>query len=607
MTPAHTGIMLNSIQIHYTGGVKPARSAERAVATVIIVNLLVFLGVVALPAFQSAHHHWIFPVLAALFAAQWALTFALADGAPLRASVISLLVFLLVMGIARHATILACFDRCSFKLAGAAAIAGLVFAGQVFARDDGFWNPLRASLASAGALLWALYLVLRGLNLAAWIIDLVFVIIALLFWLGRDRPAFIITSVVMLAALSIRATANEYAIIGLSVIWSVALPLWAAPRVELWLEKRNGKPRPAKKDAQPIARRLLTSAARVAGAVAVIVGLARFVAGPTALVTNPSKRRAFLLSMAPALFEREPMTLSPSAARLRAHVVMLSRTIGERDAYSQKGRERARDYVIDAFKKAGYAPKAVAYESRFMAGVPNGVKFHNVEAALHVRSPEPRAAWVIGAHYDSAPGTPGADDNASGVAVLLEVARLLKEGEPGREVRFVAFGTEEPPSFGTRNMGSWHYARALKDDGVLVHGVVVLEMLGFYNPRPGSQLYPPFMHLFFPDRGDFAGAVSNVRSRALLGAFGAAWRKASPFPLTLSVLPGPFASLALSDQLNFWELGFPALMLSDTAFYRNANYHEATDLPETLDFEKMARVAAAITESLREVHPDAGR
>ena len=541
-------------------------------------------------------------MLAVLFAAEWALTFAmsgadkLVDHNALRASVVSLLVFLLVIGIARHATILACFDRCSFKLAAAAALAGCVFLGQMWSRSSGFWGPLRASLAASGAWLWALYLVLRGLNAAPWLVDLGFVILALMFWLGRDRAVCLISSAGILAALAVRATANEYAIIALSVVWSVALPLWAAPRVEVWLAERRGGATPPKKDDEPLGRRLLMSALRIGGAVAVIVALFRFVAGPTSLVTDPPKRRAYLLERAPAPLDHS--SLSPSAARLRAHVVMLSVTIGARDAYSQKGRERARDYVAAQLKAAGYAPKLLPYESRLMIGVPNGSRFHNVEALLPVRAPARRGAGVSGAHNDAPPGAPGADDNASGVAVLLEVARLLKARAPGREVRFVAFGTEEPPSFGTRNMGSWQYARALKDGGVLVHGVVVLEMLGFYNPRSGSQLYPPFMHLFFPDHGGFVGAVANIESRGLLSAFGAAWRKASRFPLTLSILPGPFASLALSDQLNFWTHGYPAVMVSDTAFYRNANYHESTDLPDTLDYERMAEVADAIASSI---------
>ncbi|MDD5304765.1 MAG: M28 family peptidase [Elusimicrobia bacterium] len=585
---------------------KTNSEGARAIAAVIIVNLGLFLAVVTLPSFQAAHHHWIFPVFAALLAAQWALTFIpspadrLVDRRALRASVVSLLVLLLVVGIARHATILACFDRCSFKLAAAAAIAGCVFLGHLWTRDEGFWNPPRASLAAIASWLWALSLVLRGLNLAPWLSDLLFVILALLLWLGRDRAAFLIASLGILIALAVRATANEYAIIGLSVVWSVALPLWAAPRVEAFIAGRRVLPAPAEAVAEPLGRKVLMSVMRIAGAVAVIAGIARFVVGPLSLVTDPAKRRAYLAARAPASSERDPGTLTPLAARLRAHVLMLSRTIGERDAYHPKGRERARDYVLANFKEAGYSPKALPYGSRWMRDVKNGTSFQNVEAVLSVRAPRPRGSWVIGAHYDSAPGTPGADDNASGVAVLLEVARLLKERAPGREVRFVAFGTEEPPSFGTRNMGSWQYASGLKDDGVAVHGVIVLEMLGYYNPRPGSQLYPPFMQLFYPDHGDFVGAVGNIASRALLGEFGASWKRASRFPLTSSVLPGPFAGLALSDQLNFWDLGFPALMLSDTAFYRNANYHEASDLPETLDYEKMAEVAKALAAAVEE-------
>lgn len=578
-------------------------SAARAIAAVLIVNLGFFLAVVTLPAFQAAHHHWIFPVLAALLSAQWALTFVpspadrLIDRAALRGAVVALLVFLLVIGIARHATILACFDRCSFKLAAAAALAGAAFLGQLAARDRGFWNPLRASLAAAGAWLWALYLVLRGLQLTPWLVDLVFLIIALLFWLGRDRAGFLIVSASILIALGVRATGNEYAIFGLGIVWSVVLPLWAAPKVESFIAKRKGVVAP------PVSvltrRMMLMSGLRIAVAVGVLVLIARFVAGPVALSTNPAKRRAHLLALAPTP-SANPKPLSPLAARLRAHVVMLAETIGERDAYLPKGRNRARDYAADQFRMAGYAPKLLPYESRHLGGVPNGTRYDNVEAVLAVRSPEPRGAWVLGAHYDSAPGTPGADDNASGVAVLLEVARLLKERKPGREVRFVAFGTEEPPAFGTRNMGSWHYADRLMDNGTSVHGMISLEMLGFYNPRRGSQLYPPFLQLFFPDHASFVGVVSDLNSRNLLGAFGAAWRRSSDFPLVASVLPSPFSSLALSDQLNFWARGYPALMLSDTAFYRNANYHQASDLPDTLDYEKMSEVATALAAAVGE-------
>jgi hypothetical protein len=128
--------------------------------------------------------------------------------------------------------------------------------------------------------------------------------------------------------------------------------------------------------------------------------------------------------------------------------------------------------------------------------------------------------------------------------------------------------------------------------------MISLEMLGYYNSRPGSQLYPPFLHLFYPDRGDYVSVVANVKSRHLLSAFLRDWRAKSGFPLHGAVLPGVFSGLALSDQLNFWDLGYPALMLSDTAFYRNPHYHEHTDAPGTLDYEAMARVTEALVEAL---------
>ncbi len=570
--------------------------ALRAVAAVVAANIGLFLAVVVHPAFQAAHHHWIFPVLALGLAAQWALSFLplvparLADRAAARSAVLSVLLFVLLIGVVRHATILACFDRCAFKLAAAAAAAGLAFLLQAAVRDGGFWRPARAGLAAIAGLLWALYLALRALNLTPWIIDGVFLILALLLWLGRDRPSFLIASIGVVAALGVRATANEYAIISLGVLLA-GLALAAVPAAEARLSRRAARPAPQ----PPLGRRLLLGALRVGLAVGVIVGLVLFVAGPISYMTDPAKRRAHLLANAqPAPGNR---SLSPLAASLRAHVVMLAETIGERDASRRGKQERARDYVAARLRALGYEVKLIPYEALWMASVPNGTKFWNVEAVLRVRNPEP-GAWILGAHYDSAPGTPGADDDASGVAVLLEAARLLKARPPRREVRFVAFGTEEPPSFGTRNMGSAHYARRLKDGGVAVHGMISLEMLGFYNTRPGSQLYPPFLHLFFPRDGAFVGAVADVRSRPLLASFGAAWKANSKFPLVSAALPGPFSSLALSDQLNFWALGWPAIMLSDTAFYRNPHYHEATDLPATLDYERMAEVTRALTAAV---------
>jgi hypothetical protein len=560
----------------------------KAAAAVAASNLAVFIAITSLPAFKAAHHHWIFPALASALILQWAGSFALPskEGGLARQGLISLLAFLLVMGIVRHATILACFDRCSFKLGLAALMAAPIFWLHARLSPGKFWDALRSSVAALGALLWAAFLALKGLGAAAWAQNLALAIVTLALWLGRDRPVFLVGALGLAAGLAARTPASEGARIGLGILAGVAFPLAAARPLAAWLERRARVPRP------PAGPLRLALAALVAG------GLAFSVIGPTFLMTDPAKRRALLLAKAPEPAEQDPKKLSPLAARLRAHVVFLSRTVGERNAYQWDARNKARDYVVRNLAQAGYKPAVLPYSSVSMAAVKNGTEFHNVEAAL-LRAPADGApAWIVGAHYDSAAGTPGADDNASGTAVLLELARLMRERKTAREIRFVAFGTEEPPSFGTRNMGSAHYARRLKDHGARVHGMISLEMLGYFNSRPGSQLYPPFLHLIHPDRGDFAGAVSDWRSRKLLGAFAASWRESSSLPLVASVLPGPFSGLALSDQLNFWDEGFAAIMISDTAFYRNPHYHQDSDRPETLDYEKMAEVARALASAL---------
>lgn len=562
----------------------------RTVAAVVILNLAQFILLASIPAFQAAHHHLIFPILAALLAVQWAGTFALgakkADLALARSSIISVLLFLLIMGVVRHATILACFDRCAFKLGGAALLAAPVFWAHGRFGGGRWWGPLRSNLAAMGAATWALYLALTGLHLGSWVIDMIFAIVALLFWLGRTRADCLLVALAIGAGILIRESTSEITRISLGVVWGAAIPLAVAERVQAWLDSR-----PKSKSPPPRIVRTLTFTA-------VLAVLLFYVVGPVFLMTNRAERQVRLAKVAPTFPVQDPKTLSPLAARLRGHVVMLAQTIGERDAFTPKAQTRARDYVFDQLAKAGYKPKKIPYGAQWLPSIKNGFQFDNVEAVLPCAPADQAGAWIIGAHYDSAPGTSGADDNASAVAVLIEAARILKSRKPGRDIRFVAFGTEEPPSFGTQNMGSSHYAHLMRDNGVKVHAMISLEMLGYYNPRKGSQLYPPFMHLFFPAHGDYISVVGNVQSRRLLNRFTRDWRAASTFPLHGAVMPGVFSGLALSDQLNFWDLGYPALMLSDTAFYRNPNYHESTDTPDTLDYEKMAKVAQALVEVL---------
>lgn len=436
-----------------------------------------------------------------------------------------------------------------------------------------------------GAAVWALYLALNGLQFGSWIMDMIFAIVALACWLGRDRADFLLLSLGIVSGVLIRESASELLRICLGVVWGAAIPLLAVERLQAWLDSfPKSKPQPHR------AGRLLAF-----GAVTLALGF--YLTGPVFLMSDRASRQKRLAGMQPAFPVHDPKTLSPLAARLRAHVVTLAGTIGERDAFNPKQQARARDYVKAQFAAAGYQPKLLAYGSQWLPAIKNGTSFENVEAILPA-APAGAPAWIVGAHYDGAPGTLGADDNASAVAVLIEAARLLKSRKPAREIRFVAFAAEEPPSFGTRNMGSDHYAQDAQDRGLAVYGMISLEMLGYYNPRPGSQLYPPFLHLFYPSHGDYLSVVADFKSRKLLLSFLKNWRAASSFPLEGAVLPGPFSGLALSDQLNFWDRGYPSLMLSDTAFYRNPNYHEHTDAPDTLDYEKMAKATEALVEAL---------
>ncbi|MGI9332296.1 MAG: M20/M25/M40 family metallo-hydrolase [Gammaproteobacteria bacterium] len=221
-----------------------------------------------------------------------------------------------------------------------------------------------------------------------------------------------------------------------------------------------------------------------------------------------------------------------------------------------------------------------------------GVRSANLEVTLCGQ--DKRETILIGAHYDTVPHCPGADDNASGIAVLLELTRLLGTHKPPCNLRFVAFVNEEAPFFYTRSQGSRVYAQAARRRRDRIRFMLSLEMLGYYRDAPGSQQYPPLFRYFYPNQANFVALVSNFRSRQEMRALAAAFRAASRFPLehvaTFSWIPG----VAWSDHLSFWREGYRALMLTDTAFFRNPHYHQATDTPETLDYPRMAAVTTGL-------------
>lgn len=201
---------------------------------------------------------------------------------------------------------------------------------------------------------------------------------------------------------------------------------------------------------------------------------------------------------------------------------------------------------------------------------------------------------VIGAHYDTVYDCPGADDNSSGAAALLELARLLRSAHPARTLRFVAFVNEEPPWFQTDDMGSLVYAQQARKLNENIVAAVSLETIGMYSDAEGSQQYPAGFGLFYPSKGNFITFIGNVSSRRLVREAIGAFRETTKFPSEGAAVPAALPGVSWSDQWSFWNQGYPGIMVTDTAPFRNENYHRPGDKPETLDYERMARVVRGL-------------
>jgi len=269
---------------------------------------------------------------------------------------------------------------------------------------------------------------------------------------------------------------------------------------------------------------------------------------------------------------------------------MLAGDIGERNVFHPQALHAAADYIEQQWRSQGHAVERQVYEVE-------GVRCANLEINC-TGSRRPGEVILVGAHYDSVQGSPGANDNASGVAALLELGRLFAAVNPESTLRLVAFVNEEPPFFFWRKMGSMVYAKAACERGDDIRLMLSLEMLGCFLEAPGSQRYPPLLRLFYPDTGNFIAFVSNLRSRKLLHRMTAAFRAGSDFPAeqlaTFSLVPG----VGWSDHQSFWRRGYHALMVTDTAFYRYRHYHSPRDTPEKLDYESMARVTTGLCQAL---------
>jgi Zn-dependent M28 family amino/carboxypeptidase len=274
------------------------------------------------------------------------------------------------------------------------------------------------------------------------------------------------------------------------------------------------------------------------------------------------------------------------AELLRAHVETLADVIGERNIFRPRALAAARTYIEATWRAQGYEVSAQEYDVR-------GVRCANLEVS---RPGTTRAGEIIllGAHYDSVRNCPGANDNGSGVAALLEIARRFADLKPALTVRFVAFVNEEPPFFLTRRQGSAVYAKAARARGDDIRLMVSLETLGYYSDAPGSQRYPPLFRYFYPNRGNFLGLVSDLRSRGIVRRVAKAFRDNCDFPLEHTAALRWIPGIAWSDHLPFWRQGYPALMATDTAFYRYRYYHTAHDTPDKLTYPAFGRATEAL-------------
>ncbi|MEM8955866.1 MAG: M28 family peptidase [Verrucomicrobiota bacterium] len=322
-------------------------------------------------------------------------------------------------------------------------------------------------------------------------------------------------------------------------------------------------------------RRVQFSAARILLGATILLAMVLF--ATWIYIAQPSFR-----SNAPTEFEIE-------ANRLKRHVTALSREFHPRNHAEVENLEAAAQYIEGHFRGAG--AKLSSQDCSIGERT-----YRNVIGTIGAGK---GGKIIIGAHYDSCADTPGADDNASGVAGLIELAYLFGADPPDREIEIVAYTLEEPPYFGTERMGSFRHAEATAAATEAVVGVIVLEMIGYFSNEPGSQGYPSiFLSLMYPNRGNFIAVVGNLGQRSFTKAVKVGMKGTTDLPVYSLNAPSIVPGVDFSDHRNYWPYGIDAVMITDTAFYRNKAYHTMGDTAGRLNCEAMADVTAAVYEAV---------
>lgn len=319
-------------------------------------------------------------------------------------------------------------------------------------------------------------------------------------------------------------------------------------------------------------RRAFFSLGRIVGAVVVVFGLLWWFG-----VRMPGKNISTAAALAPDEIKLRD--------ELRADVEMLAGKIGERNLHHYPQLQAAAEFIESSLGQAGLQPQRDTYTL-------NNLDCHNIAAEIKGSWPQ---IILIGAHYDSVFGAPGANDNGSGVAAMLALARRFAGKTTPKTLRFVAFVNEEPPYFQTPKMGSLVYASRCKQRDDKIAAMISLETIGYFSDAPNSQQYPaPGLGIFYPTTGNFIGFVGNLGSRALLRRSLSVFRAQEKLPSQGASLPSFIPGVGWSDQWSFWKQGYSAIMVTDTALFRYAPYHESTDTPDKLDYDRFALVVSGI-------------
>ena len=286
-----------------------------------------------------------------------------------------------------------------------------------------------------------------------------------------------------------------------------------------------------------------------------------------------------------------PVDRHKLSKRLFEHVDMLAGLIGARHEGLPNSLEAAQTYLKRQFLEQGESFELETFPSR------NNRQAVNLMVSRRGQSHQQEIV-ILGAHYDTVNSTPGADDNASAVACLLEVARLLHGVPAKRTLRLILFANEEPPHFHTDTMGSQYHARQCRQRGDKIKAMICLEMVGYFTDAPGSQDYPSpvswYAKKLLGHRGNFIAVVSNLKSAKLLWPFRHGFKSSAKFPCVTLALPQAIHDIRLSDHGSFWDQRYPAVMVTDTSFHRNPHYHQPSDTPQTLNYEAMTQVTIGV-------------